>query len=362
MLNKVSMYSSALALDTSRSISAWDYATPTGDDDFNDSDNYETPGNLSYQRSPFFCYDECFCPCPEEPFVRRIVRWVKMIARSKHGMTVLFGVVPLLVGLLIGIHLGRRFERQQNVKEGKTDITPNRFKKWSKILAAAMHQFTLGFLWLRSLISCVVVYVLAVRWSPTANNQHQHSGPTSRPPQQADQERTENDKTRIKLLKNPSCYRQSGVDLELLPSHIAFIMDGNRRYGSAKYKSASRGHIDGGYKLQDVVHWCLEECIQEITVYAFSTENWNRSQAEIDALMSIFCQQCEELRRESVKLQIVVRVLSTETAPVSTHLISKLLLDLNLVYSHLRITSLSKLIFSMNTGFGDRYPIMSKRN
>ena len=123
------------------------------------------------------------------------------------------------------------------------------------------------------------------------------------------------------LIRDPSLYRQSGVELKLVPKHIAFIMDGNRRYGKAKYKSVSRGHMDGGYKLRDMVHWCMEECIQEMTVYAFSTENWNRSQTEIDALMSIFCQQCEQLRIESKKLQIVVRVLSTETDPVSEYFI-----------------------------------------
>lgn len=101
-----------------------------------------------------------------------------------------------------------------------------------------------------------------------------------------------------------------------LPQHIAIIMDGNRRYGKQKYNSIYQGHYDGSRTLINVAKWCIEECIPMITVYAFSTENWNRSEKEITCLMNLFCANCEEIRKEAIKNDICVRVLSTESDKV----------------------------------------------
>lgn len=90
-------------------------------------------------------------------------------------------------------------------------------------------------------------------------------------------------------------------------------MDGNRRYGRSKYNNVARGHWDGSKTLVDFCKWCLAEGVQILTVYAFSTENWNRSKSEISALMSIFVKYCDELRIEAVKKGIRIQVLSTET-------------------------------------------------
>jgi len=64
--------------------------------------------------------------------------------------------------------------------------------------------------------------------------------------------------------------------------------------------------------LVNFAKWCLAEQIQILTVYAFSTENWNRSAAEISSLMTIFLQYCEELRTEAIKRDIRIHVLSTD--------------------------------------------------
>ena len=113
---------------------------------------------------------------------------------------------------------------------------------------------------------------------------------------------------------------ESGIDPSELPRHVAVVMDGNRRYGKAKYGNAKRGHWDGSSKLVDFARWCIAERISVLTVYAFSTENWNRQPDEIASLMSIFTRYCEELRVEALERNIRIIVLSTEAAKVSgTH-------------------------------------------
>lgn len=263
-------------------------------------------GNLSYQKAPM-C-DGCFCAdtCPDNPVLRRIIRWVRIIAQSKHGMTVLFSVAPLIIGLILGVFLGRKLEQQKTAKVNQTEL-----ESCGSSLTSHIHRIIMqsSIIWSSALE--VFYFVITAQWlSPRTKIDFEKPS--------CQKERDNNCTAYFSLSEEVrNRRRQSGVALELVPKHIAVIMDGNRRYGKAKYASASRGHVDGGYKLQDMVHWCIEECIRELTVYAFSTENWNRSQGEIDALMNVFCQQCEELRKESVKLQIIVRILSTQTAPVS---------------------------------------------
>lgn len=94
--------------------------------------------------------------------------------------------------------------------------------------------------------------------------------------------------------------------------HVAIIMDGNRRYGKAKYRNELRGHYDGGEKLVETVRWCMEAGVDMLTVYAFSTENWNREQREVDLLMATFCKYAKRCEDEARANNIRVRVLSTD--------------------------------------------------
>ena len=141
---------------------------------------------------------------------------------------------------------------------------------------------------------------------------------TTTPTASREQDETDEDALRTELNRtdDPASQRQSTVPLSLLPKHIAVIMDGNRRYGLSKYGNKSRGHYDGSSKLIEFAKWCLIEHIPILTVYAFSTENWNRPQGEIDSLMEIFITHCDELRIESQKRNIRVVVLSTDTSKV----------------------------------------------
>jgi len=71
------------------------------------------------------------------------------------------------------------------------------------------------------------------------------------------------------------------------PNHIAIIMDGNRRWAKKNKISKSLGHYEGAKNLRKIVEECLKINLKFLTVYAFSTENWSRSEEEVNDLMSL---------------------------------------------------------------------------
>jgi len=77
------------------------------------------------------------------------------------------------------------------------------------------------------------------------------------------------------------------IDKNKLPKHIAIIMDGNGRWAKQRGKLRVFGHQNGKKAVQKVVENCAKLQIQNLTLYAFSTENWNRPKAEIEALMQL---------------------------------------------------------------------------
>ncbi len=72
------------------------------------------------------------------------------------------------------------------------------------------------------------------------------------------------------------------------PQHIAIIMDGNRRFAKKLGLKVTQGHVYGKDKVKDLARWCRELRIPIVTVYAFSTENFNRKKEEVDTLMKQF--------------------------------------------------------------------------
>lgn len=77
------------------------------------------------------------------------------------------------------------------------------------------------------------------------------------------------------------------IDLKQLPRHIAIIMDGNGRWAKKKGKLRTFGHKSGVHAVKDTVEAASELGVEHLTLYAFSTENWNRPQFEINALMKL---------------------------------------------------------------------------
>lgn len=104
----------------------------------------------------------------------------------------------------------------------------------------------------------------------------------------------------------------TGVSGSSVPRHIAVIMDGNRRFGKRKHGDALKGHWDGGQTLLDFVQWCMNDGVEIVSVYAFSTENWSRDAVEINLLMTMFGKYAETMAEEAMKRNVKVKILSTD--------------------------------------------------
>jgi undecaprenyl diphosphate synthase len=85
------------------------------------------------------------------------------------------------------------------------------------------------------------------------------------------------------------------------PLSIGVIMDGNRRWAKAKGLSSLDGHKEGYTKLRELIGWAKEANVGYLTVYAFSTENWNRTEEEVGYLMNLFRTVIREVTKESIE-------------------------------------------------------------
>lgn len=93
------------------------------------------------------------------------------------------------------------------------------------------------------------------------------------------------------------------------PQHIAIIMDGNNRWAKDRNLTGFAGHQAGADRLKDVIEGCLEQGIKVLTVFAFSSENWNRSKQEVGALMSLFSSVLKRYRKELKAQNISLKVI-----------------------------------------------------
>lgn len=97
--------------------------------------------------------------------------------------------------------------------------------------------------------------------------------------------------------------------LSAIPQHIAIIMDGNGRWAKQRGKERYEGHIAGVDSVRAVVRAAARNGVKWLTLYAFSTENWGRPAAEVDAIMELFCKtvmsEAEELCSQGVRVVIM---------------------------------------------------------
>ncbi len=103
-----------------------------------------------------------------------------------------------------------------------------------------------------------------------------------------------------------------------VPGHVGFIMDGNRRHARALKRLPWEGHKLGSQTVEALVDWGREIGIRTMTLYAFSTENFDRSDAEVDALMRLFAEKLTDMASDDRILgnRVHVRVLGrTEMLP-----------------------------------------------
>ena len=101
---------------------------------------------------------------------------------------------------------------------------------------------------------------------------------------------------------------------ENMPKHIAIIMDGNRRWARAQGKPASFGHKAGAKTLENIVKYANKIGLKYITVYAFSTENWKRTEEEVKALMLLLQSYLDDYSKRADSENIKVKVLGDITA------------------------------------------------
>ena len=94
-----------------------------------------------------------------------------------------------------------------------------------------------------------------------------------------------------------------------IPQHIAIIMDGNRRWARKMGKEVSEGHKAGADNLEKIARFCNKIGVKILTVYAFSTENWKRSESEVSALMLLLKNYLKKFAKNANKENIKIEVL-----------------------------------------------------
>ena len=97
------------------------------------------------------------------------------------------------------------------------------------------------------------------------------------------------------------------LDKSRIPAHIAIIMDGNGRWAKARGMNRSMGHQQGVVAVREITTACSNLGVKFLTLYTFSTENWNRPAEEVAALMSLILTSLEEelFMKNNVRLRII---------------------------------------------------------
>ena len=138
-------------------------------------------------------------------------------------------------------------------------------------------------------------------------------------------------------------------------NHIAIIMDGNGRWAQDKGMDRIFGHKEGANSAKKIIEACSDLNINYLTLYAFSTENWNRPQFEVDSLMSLLSamlkNEIKELERNNIVFNVVGRV---EDLPKSVQNIISDVID--------RTKHNTGLILSLALSYGGRQEIIDAVN
>ncbi len=98
-----------------------------------------------------------------------------------------------------------------------------------------------------------------------------------------------------------------------IPNHVAIILDGNGRWAKSKGMPRNYGHVQGAKTVETICEEAYKMGIQYLTVYAFSTENWNRPKDEVDALMKLLRNYLKTCLKTAEKNRMCVRILGDKT-------------------------------------------------
>ena len=98
-----------------------------------------------------------------------------------------------------------------------------------------------------------------------------------------------------------------------VPKHVAIILDGNGRWAKSKGMPRNYGHVQGSKTVEKICEEAYKMGIQYLTVYAFSTENWNRPKDEVDAIMNLLSEYLADVKKhqeENIRLCFTDRIAS----------------------------------------------------
>ena len=105
-----------------------------------------------------------------------------------------------------------------------------------------------------------------------------------------------------------SWYLWRQVKNKSMPTHVGIILDGNRRFAKEINQDVTFGHTQGAKRVDEVLDWCFDAGIKVVTIYAFSTENFDRSEDEVDHIMELAQDRFERVAQSEVVHRHQVRV------------------------------------------------------
>jgi len=98
------------------------------------------------------------------------------------------------------------------------------------------------------------------------------------------------------------------IKIQDVPTHIAIIMDGNSRWAKSNKLPTKAGHKKGSQNIEKIAKYCIEFGVKYLTIYAFSSENWDRPQKEVDYLMNLLDEYLDSGAKKLVKNNIKVLI------------------------------------------------------
>ncbi|XP_023640830.1 LOW QUALITY PROTEIN: dehydrodolichyl diphosphate synthase 3 [Capsella rubella] len=103
--------------------------------------------------------------------------------------------------------------------------------------------------------------------------------------------------------------REEELQRERMPSHVALILDGNRRWAKRAGLLTSQGHEAGAKRLTEIAELCFEMGIHTVSAFAFSTENWGRDKVEVNCLMSLLqhylSSNINDFQRKEIRISVI---------------------------------------------------------
>lgn len=101
----------------------------------------------------------------------------------------------------------------------------------------------------------------------------------------------------------------TGIDMDRIPAHVAVIMDGNGRWARERGRDRSEGHTAGVESVRAITRFASDLGVKHLTLYAFSTENWNRPEAEVAGLMHLIGwairRETPDLKQNNVRIKVI---------------------------------------------------------